>query len=191
MTQRQYVTALEFRALPLGVRLTLMEDEQLNGYLQMATEKVEDYCNRIFSSAYYEEVFVGDASKTHLVDNYPLISVLSLVEKQATAGQDDRVVDVDTLRTTTVGTSIGRIEFGNVAGALVTFFDPTKTYTLNYRAGFETIPWRVKQATNLWTAELLGPDYWAGTAHGVDLMPLSSEQIIELLEKLRNRRYIW
>lgn len=185
MTQRQYLTAQEFRALPLGVRVT-MEDEQLDNYLQGATEKVEDYCNRIFSSAYYTEVFRGDARSNYLTNNYPLISVLTLTERQS--GQTDKTVDVSTLVSTTINSEVGRVELGSSG---VTFFDPAKIYTLEYYAGYDPVPWRVKQATGLWTAELMGPDYWAGTAHGIDLMPLSSEQIIELLENLRNRKFVW
>lgn len=178
-----YITIDEFKALPLGVSLKGMDNTSLQYILDVATGNVEQFCERVFSSAYYTETFVGNDDTKHILWNYPVLQYESVTQ---TASTGDTVLDVGMLRRTSVNDSAGILELSGVD--TVTTFSSSYVYTVVYRAGYDTIPATIKHATALWATELLQPDYTGPQAGTVELVPATSEQISELLTIWKRRR---
>jgi len=183
----QYVTADEYRATLLSMPNKSISDSALDGILQVATEEVEKYTERVFASAYYTEVFRGDGSRTHLVYEYPIISITSLIENTI-ANPPVTLTYPSTTRLLrlTDNDAHGRIELDGLDTSTVSFGGGA-VYTLIYRGGYLTIPAGVRHATSLWAAELLRQNYGMGSALP-EVTALTSEQIVELLNPIRRRR---
>lgn len=185
---RQYLTAEEFRTRKyFGLPQRQYDTEVLDEYLQIATANVEAYTERIFESQQYTEVFVGDGSLTYIGYQYPLISVQSLTEVTLSSAPITTVADVSKRLDTSLNNDINRYELTGLDLAGITSFRTDAKYTYVYTAGYATIPGVVKHATGLWAAELLRGDYGA-TAQTPQVVPLTSEQIVELLNPIRRRR---
>lgn len=186
MANRQYATADDYRAIASGAPHRQYSDAQLDYYLQVATANVEQWTERIFQQQTYTETFVGDGSATHLVYEYPIISVTSLQEDTIAASPVTTVMDETALVLSDRNLGSGRIELDGTDD--VSAFSPSALYTLSYSGGFVEIPIAVKHATCLWAAELLRPDYAGVRSDAPEIVPLTTEQITELLGPLRRRR---
>lgn len=185
---RQYLTATEFRAKLLSIPNKNYEDSVLDDILQIATENVELYCERIFSSAYYSDVVRGDGSATFLTHEYPIISVTSMYEDTIDVIPVTTTYDtVNRLLVTTSNLAHGRIALDGLDGD-ISSFTPGAMYRINYRAGYEVIPPGIRHATALWAAELLRQNYGLTTGGLPEIVSLTSEQIVELLNPHRRRR---
>lgn len=186
MPDRQYLTAEEFRTKKFfSMPNRQYDNEVLDEYLQIATANVEAYTERIFASTTYTEKFQGDGSLTYLAAQYPLTSVTSITQTVISDGSQTQA-DTSKLIRTDVNDSISRIELsGNDSG--VSSFRTDAIFTLVYVAGFTTIPPVVKHATGLWCAELLRGDY-GSTREAPEVMRMTSQQIVELLNPIRRRR---
>lgn len=183
---RQYLTADEFRTRKFFSMPNRQYDNTvLDEYLQIATANVEAYTERIFESATYTEKFVGDGSLTFLGYQYPLTGITSLTEV-AIADGTTKTADLTKLVRTDLNDSIARVVLsGNDSN--VSSYRADCIYTLIYTAGYATIPVVVKHATGLWCAELLRADYGA-TQQSPEIVPMTSQQIVELLNPIRRRR---
>jgi hypothetical protein len=183
-----YISVEEFKDLPLGVSLKNMSNDTLQYILDVATGNVEQFTERVFSSAYYEEVVVGNDSDTLTLWNYPVIDYISLKQTVFGPSGGDTEMDVNSLVRTTTFDSAGLMVLSGYDSSNITTFSSGNTYTIQYRAGFETIPPTVKHATALWATELLQPDYSGPNQQAMELIPASSEQISELLTIWKRRR---
>ena len=69
-------------------------------------------------------------------------------------------------------------------------FDFGKTYTVEYNAGFVDVPLPIKKALALQSIEMLQPLFRKTNSamSMVDLIPNSTELIVEMLEKYRRKR---
>jgi hypothetical protein len=161
-------------------------DAQLDYYLQVATANVEQWTERIFEQQTYTEVYRGDGYNTHLVYEYPIISVTSIKQDTISDVSVETIMDPTKLVLDDRNLSVGRIELDGFDE--VTTFSPSSLYTLVYEGGFATLPIAVKHATVLWAAELLRPDYAGVRSDAPEIVPLTTEQITELLGPLRRRR---
>jgi hypothetical protein len=186
---RQYITADEYRARYVGSpqQGAKYNDAILETYIEIATANVEAFCERIFSEEEYTEVFRGDGSTTHLVYEYPIIDVATLTEATVETTSVTTTYDIDRLIRTTRNDSVGRIELDGLDDN-ITSFSPLSLYTLEYTGGFTELPVAVKHATALWVSELMRPDYFPSDGRSPEVIPLTSEQIAELLIPLRRRR---
>lgn len=184
---RKYVTPAEYRALVTGSPVRQYSDEVLNSYIEIATANVEAYTERVFEAINYTEVFRGDNSRTYLVLEYPIISITSLTQNTVANPPVSTAMDISSrLVRTTDNNNMGRIELDGLD--TVTNFSAANLYTIVYRGGFESIPVTVKHATALWTSELMRPDYGGAQSRVPEIIPLTSEQIAEMLNPLRRRR---
>lgn len=184
----QYLTADEFRHKKFfSMPNRQYDDTVLDEYLQIASANVEAYCERIFASTAYTEKFVGDGSLTYIGYQYPLITATSLQEVTLSAAPITTNADVTKRLATSANDAINRYELTGLDLAGVTVFRTDALYTYVYTAGYATIPPVVKHATGLWTAELLRGDYGA-TQQSPEVVPLTSQQIVELLNPIRRRR---
>jgi len=171
--------------MPLGVSLKAMQGELLQQYIETATEQVEDFCERVFAGAYHEVSFIGDGSSTYLTWEYPIVKVVSL--KYAP------LAELTSFTSFTVGTDIVQTsldsEVGRIRLASETF-SASNMYTLEYYAGYAVLPWAIKQATALFVTELLRPDYAGIQGQNVDIVPESSQQIVDFLVPRYKRKRI-
>lgn len=186
MPNRQYLTAEEFRTRKFFSMPNRQYDNTvLDEYLQIATANVEAYTERIFAEQTYTEKFQGDGSTTYLAYQYPITEITSLNQVVISDGSTSSA-DLSKLIRTGQNDSIARIALsGN--DVLMQSFRGDAIFTLVYKAGFASVPPVVKHATGLWCAELLRGDY-GNTTQAPEVMRLTSQQIVELLNPIRRRR---
>lgn len=183
---RQYITADEFKDKPLGIALRQYSSDQLQSFIEIATEQVETYTERILASTTYTETFVGDGSSTYLTTQYPLISVTSISQTTISTSPVTTTVTPSTLVRTTETDKYGKILIG--PSSEITSFSPDSKYTIVYTAGYATLPPAIKHATALFVSELVKPDYGGAQDTTPEIIPISSQQIADLLSIYRRRR---
>lgn len=178
---RSYITASDFRALPLGVPLRQYTDEVIENYIEVATQNVENFCERIFESDEYAETFVGDWTSKFLVQNYPITAIDSITYTNISSGETG-TLDVATLIRSDVNDASGIVELYGSA------FAGDSLYVITYTAGYVDLPPAVKHATAVWVSELIKPDFGGVSSDVPEVVPFSSQQIVELLTPFRRRR---
>jgi uncharacterized phiE125 gp8 family phage protein len=171
------------KGLPLGLKnRTLPEAEMLDALIETASDAIEDYCDRKFATQSHVERHAVRADTNRLIlREYPLQSVTSIAWRDeagntGTVTVADLSIDPD-----------GIIEFTNVLDGP---FAAGTTYTVTYVAGYDTIPGAVKHAVALQVTELLQPNYSGPQREAAEIVPLSSELIVELLDKKYRRKVI-
>jgi hypothetical protein len=183
---RKYITAEEFKNKPLGVALRQYSSEQLDSLIEIATEQVETYCERIFEQTTYTETFIGDGSTAYLTNQYPIITITSLSETTIATSPVTTAVTAASLTRTTDADKYGKIIIG--PSSQITSFSPGAKYTIVYTAGYATLPPAIKHAAALFMSELLKPDYGGAQDTVPEIIPISSQQIADLLGIYRRRR---
>ena len=183
---RQYITSDEFKDKPLGIALRQYSSDQITSFIEIATEQVETFTERILSSATYTETFIGDGSSTYLTTQYPLTSITSISETTIATTPITTAVTASTLVRTTETDKFGKIRLG--PSSEVTVFTPGAKYTIVYTAGYITLPPAVKHATALFVSELVKPDYGGAQDTTPEIIPISSQQIADILSIYRRRR---
>jgi hypothetical protein len=183
---RKYITADEFKNKPLGVALRQYSSDQLDSLIEIATEQVESYCERIFEQTTYTETFIGDGTATYLTNQYPIISITSLSQTTIATTPATTTVTASSLTRTTDADKYGKIILG--PSSQITSFAGDSKYTITYTAGYATMPPAIKHATALFMSELLKPDYGGAQDTVPEIIPISSQQIADLLGIYRRRR---
>lgn len=183
---RKYITADEFKNKPLGVALRQYSSDQLDSLIEIATEQVESYCERIFEQTTYTETFLGDNTATYLTNQYPIISITSLTQTTIAATPVVTTVTGSSLTRTTDHDKYGKIILG--PNSEITNFSSASKYTIVYTAGYASMPPAIKHATALFMSELLKPDYGGAQDTVPEIIPISSQQIADLLGIYRRRR---
>ena len=183
---RKYITAEEFKNKPLGVALRQYSSEQLDSFIEIATEQVESYCERIFESTTYTETFIGDGSVTYLTNQYPILSITSLTQTTIATIPVNTTVTGSSLTRTTDGDKYGKIILGPASE--ITSYSPGAKYSIVYTAGYATLPPAIKHATALFMSELLKPDYGGAQESTPEIIPITMQQIADLLGIYRRRR---
>jgi hypothetical protein len=183
---RKYITAEEFKNKPLGVALRQYSSDQLDSLIEIATEQVESYCERVFEQTTYTETFIGDGTSTYLTNQYPITSITSLSQTTIATTPVTTTVTGSSLTRTTDGDKYGKIILG--PNSEITSFSAGSKYTIVYAAGYATLPPAIKHATALFMSELLKPDYGGAQDTVPEIIPISSQQIADLLGIYRRRR---
>lgn len=173
------------KATPLPIKdaqWNLIGDTQLDTVLQEASEFVEDYLDRHIASAYYEERVVGSDRPMLILEEYPITYLVSVEARDLT----EQVTSYDT-ESFIIHADAGMIEWVDKARNL---FSSQRVYVVNYMAGYYPIPGPIKKATALQTVEMLQPIFRRTNTNmtQADVIPETSEQIVELLEKYRRKR---
>lgn len=172
-----------FKRLPLGIKATsLPPTEAVLEFIETASEQVERFCDRKFLTGTRAESMWGSGSNALLLDEWPVtaLNTVTYVDSSGVTG----TVDVSTLRFTESGV----VEFANSANG------PWRTdrlYTIEYVSGYAAadMPKPIKHAVALWASDLMRPMY-AGPSRErpPEMVPLTTEQIGELLDNFRRRR---
>jgi len=183
-----YITPAEFRTKPFGIALRQYDDELLQEYIDIATANVDAFTERKFSQENYTEVFQGDNTDTHLIYEYPIQSLTGITQTTiASTPVTTSMSSMTNVILTDMNLAMGRVELNGLDNNISTFSSGS-LYTVTYTGGFAAAPAVVKHATALWVSELLKPDYGGAQESVPEIVPLSSQQISELLIPLRRRR---
>lgn len=172
-----------FKRLPLGVNEKAMPSlEALTEFIETASEQVEAFCDRKFLSASRVEKVWGSGRNELMVDEWPVTALSSITWV-------DESGDTGTV-------TVGDIRFS--ANGILEFINQTngpwwtnRLYTITYTSGYTTnnMPRPIKHAVALWASDLMRPSFGGPSRERPpELVPLTTEQIGELLENFRRRR---
>ena len=172
-----------FKRLPLGVNEKAMPSiEALTEFIETASDQVERFCDRKFLTQTHVEKVWGSDRHEIMVDEWPMTALTSIAWVDASG-------DTGTVDTTQVRfSSNGIIEWVNRVNGP---WKPDRLYTVTYVAGYALadVPRPVKHAVALWATEMMRPAFGGPSRERPpELVPLTTEQIGELLENFRRRR---
>lgn len=172
-----------FKRLPLGINEKAMpQATSLQEFIETASEQVERFCDRKFLSSQRVEDVYGSGEYRLMLDEWP-VTALTTVTWVDADGQTGSV-DVSLLRFRESGV----VEWVDRANGP---WYRSRLYTVTYTAGYalSEMPRPIKHAVALWATDLMRPSY-AGPSRErpPELVPLTTEQITELLENYRRRR---
>jgi hypothetical protein len=121
-------------------------NEQISGFLEDVCGIIDDYCGRSFATGTYTDEFTGNNTGTYFTHTMPLISVESITYREI--GPVTVSSDYEGFETSTGSISSGAYsvyDTGMIKSRIA--FIPSKVYTVNYTAGYNTIPRPIKTAT--------------------------------------------
>jgi hypothetical protein len=157
-------------------------EEQIQVAIDEAEEYIEDYLDRHIASAYYTETVNGRGRPFLVMEEYPITYISSITSydqsyTEETYDVDDFMIDANAGMIAWKDKVRNNFEFG-------------KTYTVVYQAGFYPVPLPIKKALALQSIEMLQPLFRKTNSamSMVDLIPNSTEMIVEFLEKYRRKR---
>lgn len=172
-----------FKRLPLGINEKAMPPiESLQEFIETASEQVELFCDRKFLSSSRVEKVRGTDRTELLLDEWPMTALASVawIDTSGTTGTTDTsLLDFNTS---------GVVSFKNVADGP---WYSSRLYTVTYTAGYtaETMPRPLKHAVALWVTDLMRPSFGGvSSQRPPEFVPLTSEQIEDLLDNFRRRR---
>jgi hypothetical protein len=157
-------------------------EEQIQLAIDEAEEYIMDYLDRRIASNYYTERVPGRDRPFLILEEYPITYLSSVYSHDMYGSTEyydtgDIFVDADT----------GMLEWIDKSQNM---FEKGKTYIVNYQAGYYPVPVTIKKALAYQSMEMLQPIFRKTntTISMVDLIPNSTEMIVELLEKYRRKR---
>src|SRR5687768_16553085 len=176
------ITREYFEKLPLGIKKQGMPYmEVIEEFISSASEQVEAYCERKFALQQHVETMYGTGNNRLMLDQYPVQSIDSITYEDSWGGP----FTVQTAEVRLHPSGIVDWKYPLTSGP----WRRDRLYTVTYTAGFDPIPGPIKHATALWVTELLRPNWQSPQPERpAELVPLSSEQILDLLENYRRRR---
>lgn len=126
--------------------LSAGDQAEIDALITVSSELVEKYCNRTFSSTAYSEVIDGDNDDFLLLRNIPIVSLTSVVFRSDIDGTSETVDDAEFQYDAT----LGRLEWApdSDSGSQYTGCFPRgfQNITVNYTAGYATVPAPIKYA---------------------------------------------
>lgn len=168
-----------YRRSPYGIKGgDNMPAETIEEVIAEASDYVRDYLDRDISITTYTERIVGKARFKMLLDNMPIVS---LTDVSYTGIASD--MGTHSLAGFLIYADAGIIEWIDKRFN----FRSDRLYTVQYTAGYATVPGPIKRATALQTMQLMKPAY-GGAGPEVDVVPFADELIVSLLEKYRRKR---
>lgn len=186
------ITVDEFARIPIGLKgpKSIPEADHLQALIETASTAIEDFCQRRFASQEHVEVLRGRDSYRLILGEFPLTGLTSV------AWEDDSTATTGTIDTALLRVvEDGWIEFkrkeagrSGYVYAGPEWFDAGRTYTITYTAGYATIPGPIKHAVALQVAELLQPNFGGASQEVPELVPLSSQLIVDLLNPKYTRK---
>ncbi len=175
------MTVQEIKDYPLPVKSdqwSKVTDAQILTVIEYASEHVEDYLDRKIASAYYLERLPGSNDNRLVLSQYPIISLFDITSTH--------YVETATLYDPTyflVRREAGILEWNDKSRYS---FYRTMNYTVDYQAGYATIPGPIKHATALQTVQMLQPIFRGSTNFApAELIAGMNDTIVDLLEKYK------
>lgn len=106
------------------------EDDLLNDIINGCSVYIENYISRKFELKEYNDVFKNKGKNSHIFSNYPARSII-------------RVVDINNINIPIPSLSYS-ISSNNIKAIFIGL--PLGEFSITYTAGYETIPFDIKQA---------------------------------------------
>lgn len=186
------ITVDELKALPVGLKgpRSWPESVDLQSYIDTASTMVENFLDRKIASQSVVETLRGRDSYRLILKEFPATALTSVGWEDDTTGSTGSV-DIALLRLDESGIlefkRRGMVNSGYVYANL-DWFDRARLYTVTYTAGYNPVPGPVKHAVALQVSELLRPNFMGpGADVPADLVPLSTQLIVDLLDDYRRR----
>ena len=138
----QYITYDEFINSPYGQDYVPAVGElfetsgQVEEFLTYISNLIDLYCSRTFEITSYQDVFQGTGDMVMFLNNMPVTGISSVVYEDMFASSSGTLTNITDYR---LFTNTGKLKFA----------DPLKDYyqyTVNYVAGYTTVPDPIKQA---------------------------------------------
>lgn len=173
------------RAIPIPIKDNQWDaigEEQIQLAIDEAEEYIMDYLDRHIPSAYYTEKINGRDRPFLVLEEYP-ITYLSSIYSYDIYGSSEYYDTNDII----INADAGMLEWKNKAENI---FRYNRTYVIHYQAGFYPVPVTIKKAIAYQAMENLQPMFRKtnSAVSMVDLIPNSTEVIVEFLEKYRRKR---
>ena len=157
-------------------------EDQIQDAIDEAEEYIIDYLDRHIASDYFTDKIVGRGRPFLVLEEYPvteLISIYSYDDAYSSEYYDNNDFIINE--------SAGMLEWKDKESNRFVY---GKTYIIDYVAGYQNVPLPIKKALALQTIELLQPIFRKTNSamSMVDLVPNSTELIVEFLERYRRKR---
>lgn len=121
------------------------KQEAIEALIEVASELIEQYCNRQFSRAAYTEVLNGSGDEYVIVRNIPVEEITSIKFRNQETGEEE-TVDGDEF---TVQENIGSIYWNRYSESTSEFNgswpEAQKNITVTYIGGYSDIPMPIQQ----------------------------------------------
>ena len=178
------ITYEELRNYPLPVKGSQWDSigqSMVETTIEYASQNIMDYVDLGIASAYYTERIPGSGTATLMLDQYPLLEVVSVTQLNRLNAAQGWTLDYFVVDT---------------GGGMITWADRTRyafykdyDYSVYYRAGWLTIPGPIKHAVALQTIQMLQPMFRGGQNFTeIKLIDGVNEEIVDLLEKYKRKR---
>jgi hypothetical protein len=157
-------------------------ETQIQQAIDEAESYIIDYLDRHIASAYFTEEVAGRDRPSLVMEEYPIDHIESIHSYDLS----HNITQYD-LEDFYLHEDAGIISWKNQTKNL---FYKNNVYVVEYQAGFSPVPLPIKKALALQTIEMLQPIFRKTNSamSMVDLIPNSTELIVELLEKYRRKR---
>lgn len=173
------------KSIPIPVKDSQWDaigEPQIQGAIDEAEEYIQDYLDRRISSAYHTERLRGHDRHSLVLEQYPvayLYAVSSVDERDIFESVDISKFWIDA--------EAGMVTWKDKSAYI---FNSNKDYIVSYQAGYYPVPSTIKKAIALQALEMLQPLFRKTNSAMamVDLVPNSTEMIVELIEKYRRKR---
>jgi hypothetical protein len=179
-----FITAAELKSMPLPVKESQWNNigsAYIEQTIDYATQHVKDYLEKDIEETEYVERLRGQDRDTLMLNHYPIIS-LDAVSSIDVYGYTRTYQPADFL----IDTAAGIIEW---VDKYRNTFIKSYIWTVEYTAGYATIPGPIKHATALVCLQMLQPFFRGGTNFAsVDLVDESNEHIVDVLERYKRNR---
>jgi hypothetical protein len=168
--------------LPIGFNPgTFPAEPYLSELIQVASAYVQRYIDNVVTPTVIVERIKGSNSRSLVLDNYPVISLNAITGTRYmtvyTYSVNDFILD-------TTGGVIEWIDDGRYQ------FSKDTVYTVNYTAGYATIPREIVHATALQVIEMMNPMFNYGQQGQPGIIPETTQQFVDLLEPYRRKRFV-
>ena len=154
------------------------KDETTKLFINMATDFIEEYCNRRFKmTTYTDDKYDGTGEKNLLLKNYPVDTLTAIAENTQSDGNGSWVIlDSDNYN---VEVKTGIIE------KKCSFNRGFQNYQIDYKAGFDDIPYDIQFACMSFVENL----FRQRNAQGLESESLGDHRVVFLKAFQENDQY--
>lgn len=157
------------------------QGEALDQLILDASEWVESYLRRVVAATDITEVVKGKGYNRLILDQWPVNTVTSIVYDDD--GGASGTIDVSNIRPLYNGMIEWKHPYSHGP------WRSTRTYTVEYNAGYDPIPANLKRATALKVVDLFSPQYQgARDQRSIEQVTKLEELLVDLLEPYRRER---
>lgn len=173
------------RSIPIPIKDSqwdMIGEPQIQQAIDEAQEYILDYLDRRIASAYFTDRIEGPGRPRLVLEEYPVTYLQSVYSYDA----HNIEYQHDTQEFIVLAAE-GMVEWKD---KVENMFARGRTYVINYQAGYYPVPVAIQKALAIQSIEMLQPLFRKtnSSMSMVDLIPNSTEMVVELLERYRRKR---